>query len=144
MATSCHKIICKYDDLPDIGKGFRLETNNCKTLELVSSDNTVLIDGIIVDFAFDSTFIIVAQNSRNETNVTKVKTMDDNEHKVESEIGEINKYWIINKNRKSEYSLDSITNQVHYSNVYGPFKQEEYLLKRLELGVPSKLQLKNK
>lgn len=45
-------------------------------------------------------------------------------------------YWII-----SHKGID-LNSYMPLSNVYGPFKKEEYLLKREELGVPEELQLK--
>jgi Uma2 family endonuclease len=42
-------------------------------------------------------------------------------------------YWIINKKEESNYSYDSIREVAIYSNVYGPYKREEYLSKRKEL-----------
>ncbi len=51
-------------------------------------------------------------------------------------------YWIINKRERSEYTLDTLTKLARYSNVYGPFKQDVYLTKKKELGVPDSLKLK--
>jgi len=39
--------------------------------------------------------------------------------------------------------LDTLSKFARYSNVYGPFKKDEYLQKRKELKMPKELELKD-
>jgi hypothetical protein len=55
---------------------------------------------------------------------------------------EFRQYWIINKKECCRYSLDTINIKTKYSNVYGPFKEEEFWKKRNELGVSDTLQIR--
>jgi hypothetical protein len=138
----CNGVICKYRDLPDLGDGYRFETLNCETLEIVNSDNTVFVDGVILDYAFDSTFIVVSQRPWHVPDVLGIKEMKYKEHQKAFENSKFLQYWIINKKEESKYSLDSLLKVAKYSNVYGPFQKDEYLKKREELDVPLELQLK--
>lgn len=142
LFTGCDKIICKYDNLPDLGNGYKFETLNCKTLEIVNSENTVMVMGLILNYTFDSTFIIVSQ--RPWDSIPNIRNMNYSEATEAFEKSTFQQYWIINKKEKSEYSLDTLTNLARYSNVYGPFKKDEYLQKREELKVPEVLVLKEK
>lgn len=137
MITSCSEH--KY---PNLGDGYRFETLDCETLEIVNSDNTVLVDGIILDYAFDSTFIIASQRPWDVPDVPGIKEMKYDKRNEAFENSKFLQYWIINKKEKGEYSLDTLTKLAKYSNVYGPFQKQEYLQKREELGIPRELQLK--
>jgi len=142
LLFGCNGIICKYRDLPNLGNGYRFETLDCETLEIVNSDNTVFVDGIILDYAFDSTFIVVSQRPWDVPDVPGIKEMTYDKRNEAFEKSKFLQYWIINKKEKGEYSLDTLTQLARYSNVYGPFDKQEYLQKREELGVPRELQLK--
>ncbi|MGC3978621.1 MAG: hypothetical protein QM751_10560 [Paludibacteraceae bacterium] len=61
LFAGCDKIICKYRNLPDLGDGYKFETLDCKTLLIVNNENTVVVNGLILNYTFDSTFIIVSQ-----------------------------------------------------------------------------------
>lgn len=140
LFSGCDKFVCKYNNLPDLGDGYKFETLNCQTLEIVNRDNTVMVMGVILDYTFDSTFIIVSQ--RPWESIPNIKTMNYSESNEAFEKSTFRQYWIINKKEKSEYSLDTLTNLARYSNVYGPFRKQEYLLKREELKIPKELVLK--
>ena len=52
-------------------------------------------------------------------------------------------YWIIDKIKECRnIGFDSLNNIARYSNVFGPYSKEEYLIKRKELGVPEEFKLK--
>lgn len=145
LLFGCNGIICKYGDLPDLGNGYKFETLDCETLEIVNSDNTVMIDGIILAYAFDSTFIIASQRPWDVPDVPGIKEMTYNQRNEAFEKSTFRQYWIINKKAKNEYKSyvgSGNDKRAIYSNVYGLFSKEEYLQKREELGVSKKLQLK--
>jgi len=142
LFSGCDRIVCKYKNLPDLGNGYRFETLNCKTLLIVNHNNDVMVMGLILNYTFDSTFIIVSQ--RPWDSIPNIRTMKYSEATEAFEKSTFRQYWIINKKEKDVYSYDSISRLATYSNVYGPFKKEEYLKKRKELGVPDKLKLKSK
>ena len=139
LFPGCDKIFCKYSNLPDLGDGYRFETLDCKSLEIVNCDNTVMVDGLILNYVFDSTFIIVSQ--RPWDSIPNIKTMNYTESNKAFENSTFLQYWIINKKEQSKYSLDTLTMRARYSNVYGPFKKNDYLKKRAELKVPKELEL---
>jgi hypothetical protein len=95
---------------------------------------------IILLWSWDSTFIIVTQ--RPWDSIPNIKAMNYSESNEAFEKSTFLQYWIINKREKSEYSLDTLSKLARYSNVYGPFKKDDYLRKREELNVPQKLVLK--
>ncbi|HBK83694.1 MAG TPA: hypothetical protein DDZ41_08880 [Flavobacterium sp.] len=137
MITSCSEQ--KY---PDLGEGYKFDTGDGNSLAIVNSENTVMVSMEILDYAFDSTFIIASQRPWDVPNVPDIKDMTYNQRNEAFEKSTFRQYWIINKKEKSEYSLDTLSKLARYSNVYGPFKKEEYLQKRDELGVPRELKLK--
>jgi len=133
IITGCSKY-------PDLGDGYKFDYDGKYTLAIVNSNNTLLINETILDYAFDSTFIIVTQ--RPWDSIPNIKAMNYSEATEAFEKSTFRQYWIINKKEKSEYSLDTLSNLARYSNVYGPFKKGDYLRKREELNVPQKLVLK--
>lgn len=132
----------KYRNLPDLGSGYKFDIGDGNSLAIVNSENTVMISMEILDYAFDSTFIIASQRPWDVPDVNGIKEMTYNQRNEAFEKSTFRQYWIINKKEKGEYSLDTLTQLACYSNVYGPFNKEEYLHKREELGVLKELQLK--
>ncbi len=133
ILTGCFKY-------PDLGGGYKFDYDGKYTLCIVDSNNTLMITETILDYAFDSTFIIVSQ--RPWDSISNIKTMSYSESRKAFEKSTFRQYWIINKKETSKYSLDTLTMQARYSNVYGPFKKGDYLKKREELDVPQRLILK--
>jgi len=127
---------------PDLGDGYKLDSDGRHTLQIVNFENTIMVSSCILEYTFDSTFVIVSQ--RPWDSIPNIKTMNYSESNEAFEKSTFRQYWIINKKEKREYSLDSLTMLARYSNVYGPFKEGEYLIKRKELGVPDELKLKSK
>lgn len=132
--TSCSKF-------PDVGNGYQLDYNGMNDISIIKclkegDAPTIFIHGHILDYAFDSTFIIVAERPRDS--VPGIETMTQPKYQEAFEQSTFKQYWIINKKERSEFN--EVTKI--YSNVYGPFQKEEYLQKREELGVPKELKLK--
>lgn len=127
----------------DLGKGYKLVYDPNSYFGITDPQNNVVIDAHVIDYSVDSTYIIVKQKPVDLI----LKNTDNNleyDLKKRDELFEksaFRQYWIINKKDKGEYSLDTLTQLAKYSNVYGPYKKEEYLQKRKELGVPMKLKL---
>ena len=151
ISSGCDKIICKYRNLPDLGNGYKFETYDCKTLSIINSSNTEMIPPEILNYAFDSIFIIAAQRSWDSIPHIWEMTYDEAEKAFETST--FVRYWILNKKEKNEHiGVDTVIKRgtgtfdirAIYSNVYGPYKWNEYLRKRKELGVPKELQLKKK
>ena len=125
---------------PDLGDGYRFINEGKDALEIVNSENTVIISQSILEYAFDSTFIIASQCPWDS--IPNIRTMNYKEANEAFEQSAFRQYWIINKKEKSEYSLDTLSKFARYSNVYGPLKKDEYLQKRKELKIPKELELK--
>lgn len=136
MMTSCNRL----SPLPDIGSEYKLEYNSMNDIGIINSENSYLIYGHILDYAFDSTFIVVAERPRDSvpecTGTMPGMTLKKSQAAFEQST--FRQYWIINKKEKSEFNEATKI----YSNVYGPYKKEEYLQKREELGIPKELKLK--
>ncbi len=130
---------------PDLGSGYQLNYNGMNDISIINclkegDAPTIFIYGHILDYAFDSTFIIVSERPRDS--VIGIETMTQSKYQEAFEQSAFKQYWIINKQEPIVYSLDTLSKLAKYSNVYGPFKKEEYLLKRKELDVPPELTLK--
>jgi len=135
ILTGCSKY-------PDLGNGYKFNYDGKYTLSIVNYDNDIVITETILDYAFDSTFIIVSQ--RPWDSIPNIKTMNYSESNEAFEKSTFLQYWIINKREKNEFSFDTLSKLARYSNVYGPFKEDEFLVKRKELGVPDMLKFQSK
>ena len=125
---------------PDLGDGYKFINEGKDALEIVNSENTVIISQSILEYEFDSTFIIVSQ--RPWDSIPNIRTMNYKKSNETFEKSTFHQYWIINKKDESVYSYDSINKISKYSNVYGPYTIDEYLKKRDSLKVPHILKLK--
>lgn len=138
---------CSEDKYPDLGVGYKLDSDGKYTLAIVDSQNTIMVESHMLYYAFDSTFIIASQRPWNVPDVPGIKEMTYNKRREAFEKSTFCQYWIINKKEKSEYmgyTGEENSMLAKYSNVYGPFSKEEYLQKREEMGVPKELKLKEK
>lgn len=124
----------------DLGNKYYLEISDGYSTAILDSNNTVMIPSEVLKYAFDSTFIIASQ--RPLDSIPDIKTLNYKEANKAFEESTFRQYWIVNKQEPNVYSLDTLFQLAKYSNVYGPFKKEEYMQKRKELGVPQKLVLK--
>jgi hypothetical protein len=134
-------IITSCNEFPDLGNGYKFSVDGKNSLQIINSESTVMISAHVLDFSFDSTFIIVLQ--RPWDSIPEIRTMNYRESNIALKESDICQYWIINKQEKSIYVYDSLNKKVTYSNVYGPFMKESYKNKKKELGVPDNLRLKN-
>jgi hypothetical protein len=133
VSTGCSKY-------PDLGHGYRLDSDGQYTLQIVDSQNTIKIRQHILDFAFDSTFIIAVQ--RPWDSVPNIRTMKFKDANKAFEKSTFEQYWILDKTKKGIYSDDSIHQIARYSNVFGPFNKLEYLKCKENLKVSKKMKLK--
>lgn len=128
----------------DLGKEYKLVYDPNSYFGITDPQNNVVIDAHVIDYSVDSTYIIVKQKP---VELILKDTYNNPEWNLKKrdklfEDSRFYQYWIINKKETGEYSLDTLTQLAHYSNVYGPYTKEEFQQKREELGVPKKLQLK--
>lgn len=129
LITGCNRF-------PDLRNGYKLEYNGMNDVQIENSENTVIVNGHILDYAFDSTFILAAQRPRDS--VPGLETMTFKNYEEAFEKSTFKQYWIIDKTKESVFDETTKT----YSNVYGPFKKSKYLQKREKLKVPKELELK--
>jgi len=134
IMTGCKKF-------PDLGKGYKLDYNSRGDIGIVNSVNSYLVYGHILKYAFDSTFIIVVERPRDSIPecTGTIPGMTAKKCDEAFEKSTFRQYWIIDKKRESIFNENAVT----YSNVFGPFKKEEYLRKREELNIPKELKLKD-
>lgn len=133
-------ISCKR--FPDLGNGYQLDYNGMNDISITKclkegDASTIFIYGHILDYAFDSTFIIVAERPRDS--VPGIETMTQTKYQEAFEQSTFLQYWIIDKTKESVFDEGART----YSNVYGPYKMDVYLTKKKEIGVPNNLRLKS-
>ena len=132
-------VSCKEQTDISLGEKYKLVNSaSMNDLIIVDTNNIVIINGHILDYAFDSIFIIAVQRPRDS--VAGLQTMTFKESKEAFKNSNFKQYWIIDKTKGPVFSQGSKS----YSNVYGPFKKENYNHKRYELEVQKVLQLKNK
>lgn len=111
----------------DLGHGYIYhEPSGLPFIEKEYSDKG--IPGWIVEYAYNAEFIIAIEKDIQLSEGERERLiMSGDFHEYLSQNG-YSKYWII------AHANDSI---------FGPFKKEEYLKKRKELGVPQELKLKS-
>jgi len=148
MVYSCE------DDATDLGGGYKLDfTGHFRDpyVFLIRSPLCgIVVDATVLEYAYDSLFIIASQRPWNDSIIPKNRqhAMNYDEKRKVFTKSTFRQYWIINKAEECKYmgyigNLNSDSRNI-YSNVYGPFSLEEFLLKRKELGVSDSLVLKNK
>ena len=153
----------------DFGGGYRLTADGTNTLAIVHPDYGIVVDNTVLEYAFDSIFIIASQRPWNSSIIPNMYALNYHERNKAFKKSEYKQYWIINKKQQGEnlgylpypkYEMrdydrfEEIENSIYmvispssyrrmvYSNIHGPFHLEEFLLKRKELGVPDSLVLK--
>lgn len=134
VVTGCKKF-------PDLGSGYQLSYNGMNDISIIKclkeeDAPTIFIYGHILDYAFDSTFIIVAERPRDS--VPGIETMTRKKYQEAFEQSSFRQYWIIDKTKESVFDESTKT----YSNVYGPYKEDAYLATKKKLGIPNGLKLK--
>jgi len=134
IITSCKRF-------PDLGNGYQLDYNGMNDISILKclkegDAPTVFIRGHVLDYAFDSIFIIVAERPRDS--VPGIKTMTQPNYNEAFEQSTFQQYWIIDKTKESVFDERIKI----YSNVYGPYIKDTYLIKKDELGISDNLKLK--
>ena len=125
----------------DLGNGYTLNIGDSYWTGILNSENTVMIESKIINYAHDSIFILASQ--RPWSSILGRDTMTYSESNKAFENSTFKQYWIIDKIKECRnIGFDSLNNIARYSNVFGPYSKEEYLIKRKELGVPEELKLK--
>jgi hypothetical protein len=127
----------------DLGGGYKIEYDANSYFCLVDKNNTEMVGGHITKFKFDSIYIVIEQKPVDLILKDTYNNPEWNLPKRDKlfEESTLRLYWIVNKKEKGVYSFDKLTRLARYSNVYGPFKKDEYLRKREELNVPKELEL---
>lgn len=130
VSSSCRDTLDK-----DLGGGYSLYIGDGYYTAILNSQNTIVVPEVL-EFNFDSAFIIASQ--RPWDSIPNIKEMTYSESNKAFKESDFRQYWIINKKEESVFD----EKRKKYANVYGPFKKEEYLQRREELGIPQELQLK--
>jgi hypothetical protein len=121
------------NSLNNLGNGYFLTHNSVNDLAIgkpikglpVEETYQFIIYGHIVDYAFDSTFIVVAEKPRDS--VPGSLTLTYKEFQRVFRQSNFRQYYVLNK--KSD-------------RLYGPFNKSAFLAKRKELNVPDSLRIK--
>lgn len=133
IMTGCKKF-------PDLGKGYRLVYNSRGDIGIVNPANSYLVYGHILEFTFNSDFIIIAERPRSSvpecTGLIPEMTAKKCDEAFQNST--FRQYWIIDKRLESIFDEHTKT----YSNVYGPYNKVGFLSKLKELNVPNELALK--
>lgn len=129
---------CRNSTNISLGGQYKLITSARHTdLVIVKENHIVVVKNHILDYAFDSIFIIASQRPRDSVDaITAIKYP---EYEAIFQNSNFQQYWIIDKSKECTWDVYTRT----YLNVFGPFKKQEYLAKRKEIGVPDMLQLKS-
>jgi hypothetical protein len=134
----------EYDQYKDLGNGYRIYCGGGYATSVVDSRSTQKIPGYILDYAFDSTFIIVAQSPLDSLPPMKFFIYTDSDRKkIALDKGVFRHYWIIKKKEIEVRSYDSIQQRARYSNIYGPYDIDSYKIARDTMGVSQTLRLIN-
>jgi hypothetical protein len=134
-------IVVGCSKLPNLGKGYQLDYNSDHDLGIVNSKNSYLVYGHITNYSFDSRFILAEECPRDSVPACTGRMPGMTLKKCDEAFKKstFHQYWIIDKEKKSLFD----EKRKLYSNVYGPFKKDEYMRKREEVGVPQELKLKD-
>ena len=106
---------------------------------LCAPNGILLITAHILDYDYDSNFIIVAQRPWNI--FYNFNTTIDEERRNFKQ-SKFVQYWIVTNKERCIVRNDSIIQLGYSANVFGPFQKEEFQHQRKEMGVPDSLHLK--
>ena len=138
LVYGCSDLISSH---PDLGNGYKFFHEGKYGLSVVNSENTIMVKQHVLDYSYDSTFVLVVQ--RPFRSISGRDTMTYSELNKAFKNSNFKQYWIIDKIQSSEnIGFDSINQVAKYSNVYGPYTKNEFILKRNVLGVSEELRLK--
>jgi hypothetical protein len=145
IANGCDQIICTSRALQHLGGGYYYENVECISPIIYDAENrnSTVIGEVVVEFAFDSTFIIVCQHPYDDSTIVNRHEMTYKQRKEAFAKSTYRLYWIINKLDSRNWIVNhSHLDLSHYSNVYGPYTKEEFNRRCRELGVPDSLKLR--
>ncbi len=120
---------------PDLGSGYKFFHEGKYGVSIVDYQNTQIIKNTVLEYDFDSIFIVLSQ--RPWDSISGIRAMNYSESNKAFENSSFKQYWIIDKSQEPVFNESTKT----YSNVYGPYSKEEYLVKRKKMGVPKELKL---
>lgn len=109
------------------GDYYLIKSANYNDLAIVKSNNTGIIGGHVLNYIFDSTFILSTQRPIDSFPSSDKMKYSDYQKKFNS--SSFKQYWIINKKEKNEYCFDTLTNTARYLNVYGPVNYQKFIPK---------------
>ena len=144
---NCPGISISSREFPILGSGYKFDYDPAGDIAILNDDGTAIrfvIDGNIMSYANDSKFIVLSERPR-DTIPECSGTMPNatyNGCNAAFDKSTFLQYWIINMKEKYDY-IGYDSKRAKYSNVYGPFSEEEYLQKRKVLGVPADLKLQD-
>lgn len=137
IAIGCSDLISNH---PDLGSGYKFFHEGKFGLSVINSENTIVVRCHVLDYAYNSAFVLLIQRPFNS--ISGRDTMTYAEFNKAFKNSSVKQYWIIDKTKSFEnIGFDSINQIAKYSNVFGPYSKEEYLKKRKKLEVPEKLKL---
>jgi hypothetical protein len=113
------------DGYTELGGGYRIVGEGGYATCIVDSSNCVLVPEYILDWAVDSSFILVSQSPPDSLPRMKrfIYTENDRREIADNE-GNYRQYWIIEKR----------------ADVHGPYNKEQYIEQKAKLHVPQQLQ----
>ena len=131
---------CKQKYPLNLGHGLILDYNGNSYLVIVNNRYIQLIPPHIQKYNLNDNFIIIEQKPVMEIfgRVPHGGSVSLDVKKKYFEKSTYRHYWIINLKEKCEY--DTLT--FRYKGVYGPYYLNEFIEKKIELGVPYSLQFK--
>jgi len=144
ILTNCPGISISNREFPILGSGYKFDYDPVGDIAILKDKNMYIIDGNIMSYANDSKFIVLSERPR-ELIPECAGTMPNATYdgcNAAFDKSTFLQYWIINIKEKNDY-IGYDFKRAKYSNVYGPFSEEEYLQKRKMLGVPTDLKLQD-
>jgi hypothetical protein len=118
-------------ELEKLGNGYFLKYTEsyyimiCNNAYFAGPDTySIIIKSHIMEYAFDSTYIFISQKPFDSLELEKREYLDYNESKKYFKNIKFKQYWIIEKISEKRY---------------GPFNYEQYVNKKLELGIKDSL-----
>ncbi len=121
-----------------LGNGYNIDYDGNSFFCLLDKNNTVIVQPHITTFNFDSTFIIVEQKPVDLIYNNPKMNLEECDKLFEK--SSYKQYWIIDKTKDCKHiGFDSINQISRYSNVFGPYTKNEFILKSNILGVSKKL-----
>ncbi len=125
----------------ELGSGYKINYDRNSYFYLLDKDNTVIVSSHITAFNFDSTFIIAEQKPVDlilENTYSSEFNLEKRDKLFKNSV--LKQYWIIDKTKPcNNIGFDSISQFVKYSNVYGPYSKNEFMIKKNIFGISKKL-----